>query len=605
MYVRLLLFFLTVLLIPVAAQEIDTAAAVPDVPAKNTQQWTRRLSPFVQDRPNTFQLYLPRDTWGHSDFYAAGSNPFISADILLGALRLDGSLGIPIHSAVIPSAAINCSGFFGSAEATMDDEIRPPYSGGDQAYLVAPMQDISRKNQTYFFWDQGDYGMQDIQIGGSTQIDDTRNLMLVGQTRCHPGPYSKSGPNAGDPDGNVLQNYILDYRSHVGPSLDVNYSVLYQKENVGLPLLNEYGILTSDRRYSSTLAHGIRLDWKLAALHLEVDAASMSNHLFTQTDGTAGKHVDRRSLSLWTGGSAAYDLSPVWRLVGSREVKQQIITDKALGYHISAWAHTSAGVSFTRDKLSAYSGLALNDDQLDLEGWLSWQTEKSGLQFSKESVAFLDYPHHNRRLLGDSVSWSANPVLLDRIRLMGNLQGSAGIISAQLAWLETSDGRTAITAGFMADWEVWPDILRFSGTITGVNTQTARVFPTRLYTQGGVSITAPMRRMRARPFAAAALSFISSDFAVWMDPRYADTAPWISLGGTTAAVSWLTAEAGLKARDFELRWRIYNPTQVTIQNSPSCYLPQEGWGDLRMQHYSLSWRFPPQAPKQSGPTATR
>lgn len=327
----------------------------------------------------------------------------------------------------------------------------------------------------------------------------------------------------------------------------------------------------------------------------------MSNHLITRTDETAGKHLDRRSLSLWTGGSAAYDLSTVWHLVGSREVKQQIITDKALGYHISGWAHTRTGLAFTRKKLSAYSGLAINDDRLDLEGWLSWQTENSGLRFAKESVAFIDYPHYNRRLFGDSVSWSANPVLLDRIRLTGNLRGSAGIISVQLAWLETSDARSAITAGLMADWEAWPDILRFSGTVTGVATQTARIFPTRLYAQSGVSITAPLRRMRARPFVAAAVSFISGDFAVWMDPRYADSAPYFSPEGTESAASWLTAEAGLKARDFELRIRIYNPTGITIQNSPY-YLPQPGAGDLPMQHYSLSWRFPPQAPGQSGTT---
>jgi hypothetical protein len=156
----------------------------------------------------------------------------------------------------------------------------------------------------------------------------------------------------------------------------------------------------------------------------------------------------------------------------------------------------------------------------------------------------------------------------------------------------------------MAAWETWPDILRISGTITGVNTQTARVFPTRLYSQGGISFTAPLRRMRARPFAAAAVSLISSDFAIWMDPRFADTAPWFNPDGTVAAFSWLTAEAGLKAKDFELRLRIYNPTGITIRNSPY-YLPQSGTGNVPMKHYSLSWRFPPQTPKQSGPTTTR
>jgi hypothetical protein len=579
-----------------------TANAATDTTEISSLSWTSRLNPFIQDNPKIFLLYLPWDTWNHSDLFAAATNPFISADIRLGALRLDGSLGIPVHSAVIPSAAIMNPNLFTSPDVALVNGRRTSLSVTDQEYHIAPLQDISRANQSYFFWDQGSYEMQDIQIGGSAQLDETRNLMLAGQARSHPGPYSLAGPSLSNSQGNVLQNYIIDYRKLVAPSFYFNYTLLHQKEEVGLPLF-EQDILTADRRYSRTLAHGLRLNWIKGPIDLQIYATSMLNHLYTKSDLTEGTHLNRRSLSLWTGGNLVYNVTKAWRLVGNRDVKQRIITDKSLGYHIVSWAHSSTGIYLTQNRLSAYSGLSIIGSQLDFEGWISYQTQNTSLKLSKEFVAFFDYPHHNRREFQDSVSWLANPVAMDRLMLTGHLIGKSGIITAQLAYLETQDHRSALTTGLMTDWDIWKEILRFSGTVTAVNTQYTRVFPTRLFTQGGITFTLPLRRMRARPFAAATVSYISNDFAIWLDPRYADSAPYVNPSGTTASTLWVAAEVGLKAKDFELRMRIHNPFQSTIQNSPY-YLPQQGYGNLWMRHYSLSWRFPPQSPKQSGPTTT-
>jgi hypothetical protein len=598
-YLRPLIFIICLLITTVSAQQDERTDTATDTTEISSLSWTRRLSPFIQDIPKNLILYLPWDTWGHSDLFATATNPFISADIRLGALRLDGSLGIPIHSAVIPSATISSTNLFTSPNAAIVIGRRTSSLATDQESHIAPLQDISRTNQTYFFWDQGSYQMQDIHIGGSTQLDETRNLMIAGQARSHPGPYSLAGPSISNSQGNVLQNYIIDYRKLVAPSFFLNYTLLHQKEEVGIPLF-EQDILTSDRRSSRTLAHGLLLNWIKGPIDLQIYATSMLNHLYTKSDLTDGTHLNRRSLSLWTGGNLVYNLTKDWRLVGNREVKQRIITDKSLGYHIVSWAHSSAGMSLTQNRLSAYSGLSIIRGQLDFEGWISYRTQNTSLKLSKESVAFFDYPHHNRRQFQDSVSWLANPVRMDRLMLTGRVIGKSGIITAQLAYLETEDHRSAVTTGLMTDWELWKQVLRFSGTVTTVNTQNTRVFPTRLFSQGGITFTLPLRRMRARPFAVATISYISNDFATWLDPRYADSAPYFNPQGTTASTVWLTAEVGLKARDFELRMRIYNPSQSTIQNSPY-YLPQQGWGNMWMRHYSLSWRFPPQTAKQSGP----
>ncbi|MFC1619042.1 hypothetical protein ACFL45_03760 [Candidatus Neomarinimicrobiota bacterium] len=602
-YVQLLSSVLAILLSHVAAQEIDSTTTT-DVPGIRILTRTGRLCPFIQDVPKTFQLYLPWDTWGHSDLFATATNPFISADIRLGALRLDGSLGIPIHSAVIPSATINSTRLFTSPDVAIVNGRRKSFSATDQEYHIAPLQDISRADQTYFFWDQGSYQMQDIQIGGSAQLDESRNLMLAGQARNHPGPYAKAGPSSDNYQGNVLQNYLFDYQQNAAPSFHFNFSLLHQKEQAGLPLLLEQGLLTSDRRHSRTLAYGLQLNWTPGPVNIQLYTATMTNYLTITTDMTNDSYIDRRSLSQWMGGILTYDLSSAWHLVGGMDVKQRSISDKSLGYRMSRWLKNRAGVTWTGNRLSAYSGLALIESDLKLEGWVVYRKQNICLKFSKESGVFFDYPHHNRRQFQDSVSWLENPLALDKLILTGHIISSSGIITAQLAQITTGDHRTAATAGLMTDWELWKDILRFSGTVTAVNTQDTCVFPTHLFTQGSVTFTLPLRRMRARPFAAATVSYISNDFAIWLDPRYADSAPYVNPGGTTSSVLWVSAEVGLKAKNFELRMRIYNPFGATIQNSPF-YLPQPGWGDLYMRHYSLSWRFPPQTPTQSTPPTTQ
>ncbi|GAG84676.1 unnamed protein product, partial [marine sediment metagenome] len=76
----------------------------------------------------------------------------------------------------------------------------------------------------------------------------------------------------------------------------------------------------------------------------------------------------------------------------------------------------------------------------------------------------------------------------------------------------------------------------------------------------------------------------------WLDPRFADSTPYRNPPENThTAVLWVNGEIGLKVANFELRLRIYNVFGNLIQNSPE-YLES---GTLK--HYSLSWRFLPQA----------
>ncbi|MCH7852280.1 MAG: hypothetical protein IIC41_05780 [Candidatus Marinimicrobia bacterium] len=172
--------------------------------------WVKSLAPAMRDAPKTGLLYLHWDEWGHSDLAATITNPFVPADLLIGAARLDGGLGQPVLSAVIPAAMALVS------PRTIAIDGSAPGSGWGQdliTFAVIPMLDSARASQTYFHWDQGDYRYQDLQVGASARLDETRSLVLAGRGLSHGGQYGLSGPVRGrNADDNVLRDYVIDYR---------------------------------------------------------------------------------------------------------------------------------------------------------------------------------------------------------------------------------------------------------------------------------------------------------------------------------------------------------------------------------------------------------
>ena len=569
---------------PLTAQQVDTTQTADSLGAP-AFSWVSRLVPLMQDAPKPYRLHLPWDEWGHSDLAATAANPFVTADLQVGAVRLDGSLGQPILSAVIPSAVMEDDGASGSGTALSSDIL---------TFIIAPLQDRTRTNQTYFSWDQGDYSYKDVQVGGAVQLDESRNIMIAGQTRSHPGQYALAGPSPNQYEGSVLQNYLLDYQRRIWPSMDFNYTLLHQREQAGLPVL-EGGRLTADRRRNRTWTHGFRLERTFNSWTIRLYGASMVSDLRTTTDGADQAHLSRRSLSLWGGGELACRLTTHWHLVGKWQSKQRHIADDTLPYHLLSWNHGRLGARRESGKWSLYGGLALINGRLKPEARLVMGSAHRNITIGTDATSFFDYPHHGRRVTLNTTAWLPGPVYLRRTTLALQAHRSWGHISARLAQLLTGDGRTAATGGVALDWTPWKDVLQMQGTITAVSSPNARLFPTRINALAGLTFTLPLRRTRARPFVSANASFISNEFAWWLDPRFADITP---LGpGYSVSVSealWLNVEVGLKVANFELRYRIHNVTGIynapgsTIQNSPE-YLDSSP-----LKHFSLSWRFLPQ-----------
>ncbi|GAH85478.1 unnamed protein product, partial [marine sediment metagenome] len=214
-------------------------------------------------------------------------------------------------------------------------------------FIIAPLQDQLRNNQTYFFWDQGDYSYQDVQVGGAVQLDESRNIMLAGQTRSHPGQFNLAGPSLTKYEGSVLQNYLLDYRRRIRSSMDFNYTLLHQREQVGLPVI-EGGNLTADRRRNRTWVHGFRLEKLFTSITIQLYGSSMVSDLRTTTDGMDQAHLYRRSLSLWGGGGIIYRLTPSWHITAKWDTGQRHIADSTLGYQPDSLSHSRLGTKWTR-----------------------------------------------------------------------------------------------------------------------------------------------------------------------------------------------------------------------------------------------------------------
>ena len=582
---------------PLRAQQADTTQA-PDSLSVPRFSWITRLVALMQDTPQPSRLHLTWDEWGHSDMAATTANPFVAADLRLGGVYLDGSLGQPILSAVIPSAVV-AGGYPDSALTGERPALEPAPQPDIPLFTIAPLQDLARTNQTYFFWDQGDYQYQDVQVGGAVQLDESRNIMTAGHARSHPGRYTLAGPSPDRFEGNVLQNYLLDYQRRNGSSFALSYTLLHQREQVGLPLVEE-DRLTADRRRNRTWAQGFQLERAAASWAIRLYGATMISDLQTTSDGMEGKHLDRRSLSLWFGGSIAYRLTPRWRLVGAWRTKQRRIADRALGYRLLGLNHGRLGASLTGKKWSLHGGLALVDGQLRPEGRVAIGSDNRNLTFGTEATSFLDYPHQGRRNTLDSTLWLPGPVPLRRTTLAIRMSGLKYHGSAQLAQLATGDGRVAATGSLALEWTPWREVLRLQGALAAVSSPDSALFPTRINALAGLTFTLPLPRTRARPFASASVSFVSNEFALWLDPRFADRTPFPNpTGGTRSTVLWANVEVGLKVVNFELRMRIYNALGTTIQNSPF-YLPQPNLASNPFRAYSISWRFPPQRKPAGG-----
>ena len=574
-------------------QGADTSQAADSL-SRPDFSWTGRMVPFLQDAPKPYRLRLPWDEWAHSDLVATAANPFIPADLRIGALMLDGSLGQPVFSALNPSAVMELPHGSRLSLVSAGPGETLGRTGEIPTFAVAPMQELSRSNQTYFFWDQGDYLLRDVQAGGVVRLGGNRSLVMAGQSRSHPGPYSLAGPSRTQIEGSVLQNYLLDYQRAISPRIAFNYTLLRQDEQVGLPWFDN-GALTADRRRTRTWAHGFQAEAVLNAWTVRLNAAAMISDLQTTTDGVQPGHMSRRSLSLWAGGDASYQWSRRSRFLGEWGIKRRHIADQHLdpGYRFLGLAHGRLGFRRAGRRVSGYGGIALVDGRLKPEAWISAGSTRQHLSLSTAATSFLDYPHLARRITLDSTTWLPGPLSLRRTALAGRMDRPWGHVSVRLSRLTTGDGRSADTGGLALDWTPWPDLLRVRGSITAVNSGDSLLMPVRVNGLVAVTFTLPLRRSRARPFAAASATLISNDLAWWSDPRFADVTPYDNpTGSTTTTVLWVNAEVGLKVVNFELRMRWYNPFGITIQNSPM-YLPQPSFGPRGYRHYSLTWQFLP------------
>lgn len=577
---------------PAGEQSVADTVRGPDL------FWVKSLAPTIRDAPKTGMLYMHWDEWGHSDLAATIANPFVPADLLIGAARLDGGLGQPVLSAVIPAAMALVS------PMTIALDGNAPGSGWGQdliTFAVIPMLDSARASQTYFHWDQGDYRYQDLQVGASASLDETRSLVLAGRGLSHGGQYGLSGPVRGrNADDNVLQDYVIDYRNRATENTSWGYTMLFQKERVGLPYVDNNNIGTSDIRRSATWAQGFKLEHRGDQVQGRLDWSTATTDLATRTYADTTDHLGRRSATSWYAGRLDYRLRGELRLRLEARLKQRRIDDDILGFHRVTGQTVGIGLMGGGRRLGWYGGLAVIEGQVWPEGWVALSVMGGALSVSRQSAPFLELPHYGRRATLQNTSWLPGPTTLHRWATAYRIGGDWGTMGATVAQLTTGqpDTRQAVTGGLDFDWSPWREAIRLRGALTAL-TSADPLPPARFNASADLYFTLPLPNRRARPFLSIGVMFIENDFSRWVDPRFADTAP-LPLNplrkGTESATMWITGAFGVKVKGFELQMGIFNLTGSTIENAPSAgYL-----SGAPLKHFSMSWSFPPKQGGKSG-----
>ncbi len=568
----------------VTAQDLPAdEVAVEEVPdtVNIVEPWSDRLIRLDYSGPQPGQLRLIMDGWHHSDLVATVDNPFIPTDIAIGALKLDGSLGVPIMMLVIPSA---------TAPAWRDTLM--PYSGENDmpSYTIVPMLDIPRHNQTWFHWDQGDFQLTEIELGLSTQIDEERNFTFAGRGFKHPGTQALYGPSVKNWGGNSLQNYILDYRHYIGNHATLNYTTMYMKDQTGQPYIltsgPDSGSAVSDYRHAELSGQGVLYHHNSGNMDLKLQLNNMY-HKLTTIDGPADTlYMSRESNSMWYGVDVGYTLSDSWQLLADWQLKSRIITDDELG--IESWYSnlSSVAVRHIRGKMIIRAGLALANGKMAPIARVSMPLMGGEVTAYTLARHFMELPHMNRRN-DTTATWVDDIFSLQRSGVTYAFQGQKIGGGAAVNQISTSDGRSAITTSVHAKWNLLADALYLDASYSGVFTDD-EAFSTRGNGFARAVLLLPLKERRARPYASAAFHFASNEFAYWMDPRYADRATYLGTAPTFSTEAWVTFELGLKATGFELRYRVENATMIAVDNSPGIYYPTN-----RLQHFSVTWRFLP------------
>ena len=547
------------------------------------EPWTRRLVLALRDTPKAELLHHPWDVWGHSDIATTLDNPFIPADLIIGATRLDGGLGQPILSSAFPLATDRLF-LFGR-------EAQEAAAGGTVRFVPAPLDGGDPSSQTFLFWDQGSYRFRDVQVGGAVNMAPGRRLLLAGQGMSHPGRAGLDGPGAGFSvrENVALENYLIDYRMIGSGKLDLGYTLFHQQEATGLPYVSDAGQLVADLRTSWTWSQGLVLSGGTGALEWRLHTAAMAARLITSQQDSAQVYLNRRTLTTWAGGQFAYRLPLEFTIRGSGELKGRTLRDWELSRDSRVAAlNARLGLERRWRRTILYAGLALADRSPGAEAALRLVSAHWTLHLASRWEAYLDWPHTGRRANPDSLVLISKPGLLRRLQAAWSWARDGLAFSTQANLLTAGDGRHALTAGGYGGWVSRGDVVRLEGSFALLQTADASLPPMRINGWGELSLTLPLKKARARPFASISASLISHDFNTWLDPRYADLALLVPAAeDARSLIVWVAAEWGIKVSRFELRYGRINLNEVSIQNSVEYRAPAP------LTHFSISWRFLP------------
>ncbi|MCH7575113.1 MAG: hypothetical protein IIA59_08310 [Candidatus Marinimicrobia bacterium] len=551
----------------------DSVAAAPVA-------WTERMVATPQDRWGPDLLRHPWDVWGHSDIAATWLNPLVPGDIRVGAALLDGSTAAPVLSVAIPAATRAVK----SIEHD-DDLWGAPVA---VAFKATPLNAGERATQTFFYWDQGDFGFRDVQVGTVINLSPGKNLMIAAQGMAHPGPRGRSVPEAVGIANFLLQNYLIDYRGTLSERVEVNYTLLHQQEGTGLPYWTPDSVIDADVRRSDTWSQGLSARWNSGPVSLKLYGSVLTATLVTAPSGAGTNYLDRRSQTAWLGGQAAYRINERVAIQVTFHGKNRAIQDGQLGFLRVSSLLGSLRAHWAQGGLAVSGGLGATSAGFHVELSAALAGKLGRWRLSHESVPYLDFPHFNRVATGGSTFWIDRPSLVQRTVMEVTFERRRLQLGIRAAQFLSPDGPSAVSAGGQIQLAPWPEVLSIKAAVVAVQSDLKRPLPVWVNASGSLTLTLPLKRTRAKPFVSLKGILVGSDFTWWLDPRYGDLAPLDRPDDDLRSMTfWGTYEMGIKVRQFELRYGRINFTSQTVQNSPIYLSP------LPMTHYSLTWQFFP------------
>ena len=479
--------------------------------------------------PVTEGIPIILDEVGENTYFLNYRNPEFLMDASINFVKLDGSLGLPLGSYLLPG------------------------------FLPKSSQADSINNTSQIYYRKGDYDYSDLGIGLQIGSSDSGFYSIQGFKRSPPRLYLSSS------DNNQLQNYLFSYGKDSETS-NVTVSALYHIENYDLPANGE-----NTNRKVESFHGGARLAHNWRKLSLGAKPAFQ----FTNSNRWGSKVSN---LTVWNKLNSEFHLMGSISLILDHNYKM-LFTEFNDETTESFFQIISPSFKYSNDKIILQTGAAAYNSTITPVGLAGWKWNDFYISIEKQfevvliptetlNTELIPYSTHGINAGYETDLFMLNSELFQILYEEESNLGVRGGANINLSWLS----------------------LRQTAGVYNLESGNSHVQPLDMFSNTNLIFSPNVWRWKAaryQPFIGVESTYIQHSGKMGLDPMN----PAIFTTHTLDPYSsyLLNMEVGFLVNQFKVsyRWVKFNVLDTNVQNSSN----SDYHAILPLRHLEIVWQF--------------